>query len=66
MSLNGKQDDFTRQDLIAVGEKMGIRRYGEIIEEVINAVSYWHIIAKDCGVRENHIAEIKKNLLFLD
>lgn len=66
LSLNGKQDDFTRQDLIAVGEKMGIRRYGEIIEEVINAVSYWHIIAKDCGVRENHIAEIKKNLLFLD
>ena len=63
LSLNGKQDDFTRQDMLTVGEKMGIRRSDEIIEEVADAVSRWQTIAKDCGVRENHVAEIEKNLL---
>jgi serine/threonine-protein kinase HipA len=62
LSLNGKQDNFTRQDLLTIGEKMGIRRCGEMIDEVINAVSNWHSIAQDCGVRESHIAEIEKNL----
>jgi serine/threonine-protein kinase HipA len=65
LSLNGKQDDFTRQDLLTVGEKMGIRRCGDIIEEVANAVSRWQTIAKDCGVRESHVAEVAKNLLIL-
>ena len=64
LSLNGKQNDFTRKDLLTVGEKMGIRRSGEIIEEVADAVSRWHIFAKDCGVRESHMAEIEKNLLY--
>lgn len=64
LSLNGKQDDFTRQDLLTVGEKMGIRRCGEIIEEVSEAVSRWPSIAKDCGVRESHLAEVEKNLYY--
>ena len=64
LSLNGKQDNFTRQDLLTVGEKMGIRRCGEIIEEVTDAVSRWQIIAKECGVRESHLVEIEKNLLY--
>ena len=63
LSLNGKQDEFTRQDLLTVGENMGIRRCNEIIEEVVESVSSWNTIAKDCGVRENHIAEIEKSLL---
>jgi serine/threonine-protein kinase HipA len=66
LSLNGKQDDFSRQDLLTVGTKMGIRRCNEIIEEVANAVSLWHSIAKDCGVRESHVAEVEKNLLTLN
>ena len=63
LSLNGKQDDFTSQDFLAVGEKMGIRRCREIIDEIEDAVSHWHTIAIDCGVRKSHIAEIEKNLL---
>ena len=63
LSLNGKQDAFTRQDILTVGENMGIRRCNEMMDEVIDAVSNWNTIAKDCGVRENHIAEIEKNLL---
>ena len=52
-----------RFDRTKNGEKMGIRRCSEMIEEVIDAVSHWNTIAKDCGVRESHIAEIEKNLL---
>ena len=63
LSLNGKQDGFTRLDLSTVGERMGIRRCGEIIDEVSHAVSKWRSIAQDCGVRESHINEIEKNLL---
>ena len=63
MSLNGKQDEFTRQDLLTVGENMGIRRCNEIIEEVVEAVSCWNTIAKECGIRDSHITEIEKNLL---
>ena len=63
LSLNGKQDGFTRLDLSTVGERMGIRRCGEIIDEVTHAVSMWRSIAQDCGVRESHINEIEKNLL---
>ena len=65
LSLNGKQDDFTRQDLLTVGEKMGIRRSAEIVDEVIDAVSHWRTIAQDCGVKDSHITEIENNLLLL-
>lgn len=65
LSLNGKQDDFTRQDLITVGVKMGIRRCREIIDEVTETVSQWHSTAHDCGVRESHIKEIEENILLL-
>ena len=65
LSLNGKQDEFIRQDLLIVGQKMGIRRSSEIVDEVVDAVSHWRTIAQDCGVKESHITEIEKNLLLL-
>ena len=65
LSLNGKQDEFTRKDIRTVGENMGIRRCNEMIDEVVDAVSHWNTIARDCGVRESHIAEVEKNLLLL-
>ena len=65
LSLNGKQDGFTRQDLLSVGERMGIRRCNEIVDEVTDVVCQWHSIAQDCGVRESHINEIKRNLILL-
>lgn len=63
LSLNGKQDGFTRQDIMNVGEKMGIRRCNEIVDEVTETISQWRYFAEDCGVRESHIAEIERNLV---
>jgi serine/threonine-protein kinase HipA len=45
------------------GEKMGIRRCSEIVDEVIDVVSHWRTIAQDCGVKDSHITEIENNLL---
>ena len=65
LSEGGKQDNLTRQDILTVGEKMGIRRCSEIIDETTETVSRWRLIAKDCGVRESHITEIERNLMLL-
>ena len=54
LSLNGKQDNFTMEDLQKVGENMGIREHKQIIEKVQETVSYWHETAKDCGVKPEH------------
>ena len=64
MSINSKRDDFTLQDLYVVADKMGIRKYREIIEEVSSAISKWQSIAKECGVRDVFINEIETNLLY--
>ena len=63
LSLNGKHDDFTRQDLLTVGQKMGIRSCAEIFDEVHYAISLWPKVAQECGVRTSHLKEIEKNLL---
>lgn len=65
LSLNGRQDDFSRQDLLTVGEKAGIRRCGEIVDEITDVVAHWRNYAQDCGVRESHIREIEQNLILL-
>ena len=63
LSLNGKQDNFTMEDLQKVGENMGIREHKQIIEKVQETVSHWHETAKDCGVKPEHADFIGKNLL---
>ena len=63
MSVNMKQENITRDDFKAVAERVGIRKYAGIIDQVENAVACWNEIAKDCGVRENHREEISRELL---
>jgi serine/threonine-protein kinase HipA len=63
LSLNGKQDNFTMEDLQKVGENMGIREHKQIIEKVQETVSHWHETAKDCGVKPEHADFIGKSLL---
>ena len=65
LALNGKQTDFTREDLMAVANNVGIRYAAEIIDNVTEAVSQWNEIAKDCGVRDDHRKQIAHQLLLL-
>lgn len=63
MSLNGKQADFTKDDLLSVAKNVGVRRANEIVDEITNVIREWNDIAKDCGVRDNHREQIAKQLL---
>ncbi|MCR5159608.1 MAG: HipA domain-containing protein [Prevotella sp.] len=63
LSLNSKTDDFTREDLLAVAQNIGIRDANRIVEEVLSTVASWSETAKDCGVRPDHIEAISKTLL---
>lgn len=66
MSLNGKQDNFSYNDLIDVANKAGINRANEIIEKIVDVASHWKEYAKDCGVKDSHAKEIEQNLLLLE
>lgn len=63
LSLNSKTDGFTREDLLAVAQSIGIRDANHIVEEIRLSVASWPETAKDCGVRPEHIEAIGKALL---
>ena len=56
--INGKRDDFTRDDLNAVGREMNIKSNNRIIDEIIDAVSNWPGFAKDAGAESLQIEAI--------
>lgn len=64
MSLGGKCEGHSIDDLKNLAEFAGVRHYSEIIEQVREAVSCWLDIAAECGVRNNHRTEIESNLLY--
>lgn len=66
MSLNGKRDDFTREDLLALGRKMGIKRDGkEIVDEVVEAMSRWDAYAQEANIPHDRINLISKQFRLL-
>lgn len=50
MSINGKRDDITRQDLLTVARSISLKRSERIIDEVTAAVAEWPRFAKQAGV----------------
>ena len=64
MSLGGKRDGFTLDDLIAGGRTAGIsaRAVTQILEEVTEAVSQWPRVADDVGVKAEFIEDVANNL----
>jgi len=60
MSINGKRDDFTKEDLLRVGTEMNIQRGEKLVEEVLDAVSRWPFFAGEAGVPKNQIDAIAK------
>jgi len=60
MSINGKRDHFTREDLITVGEQMSVSAPDKIINEVSDAVSNWKEYALEAGVSDKVSDEISR------
>lgn len=65
MLINGKSDNITKEDMLKVAEKAGIKKSDAVksIERVINSVSRWEDFAEKSGMSENNIKRIKDFLI---
>ena len=57
MPLNGKRDDFLRNDLVQVAREIGVKSGEKIIDEIIEAVSNWPVYAKDAIIMPTYLTE---------
>jgi serine/threonine-protein kinase HipA len=60
-SINGKYDNFTRNDLVEFGKTFGIKKANNVLEEVMNAVSAWSEIANEMDIPKQEIDYILKH-----
>lgn len=63
MSINGKFDDLTRNDLIEFAAANNIKNAPEIIDQICETASGWPELAKECGVPKTMIDAIVPHLL---
>lgn len=60
MTLQGKRDDFTRRDLLALGAAVGLKRDGgDSVDQAVAALAQWPAYARDAGVPADRIALIQ-------
>ena len=65
MSLNGKRDDFTRQDFYALKKLSPLftrERINRILDETIESVANWKKLAAEVDVPDGLIEEVGSNL----
>ena len=65
MLINGKADDITSEDLLAVAEKAGIKQSNakSCIEQVNTAISEWTRFAEEAEISDSQMEFVKKNLI---
>ena len=63
MSINGKFDDITRQDLMTFAHQNNIKDAAMIIDEVSEVASQWPDLAAECGVPKTVTDTIVSNML---
>jgi len=62
LSLNGKRNDFTFDDLLAVAKKMDIKNANGMIKEIISVIAKWEEYAKKSNVNKEYVSLISKTL----
>lgn len=60
MSINGKRDSFTRDDLLAVARASDLKHADAVIDEVQNAVANWTDYAGEAKLNKTRMQAIKK------
>ena len=63
MSINGKFDDITRQDLLAFASLNNIKDAVSIIGEIVEKISHWPELAKECEVPSAMVKSISSDFL---
>lgn len=62
MSINGKFDDITRQDLMTFAHQNNIKDAAMIIDEISEVASQWPDLADECGVPKTVTDTIVSNM----
>lgn len=65
LSINGKRQNITRNDLLAVAQSMNIKKAEAIIQQVKAAVSKWNDFAVQTSVNTDLRDAVGKTLLLL-
>jgi len=65
LSVNGKRQDINKTDLLAVAKQMSIKKPGEILQQIENAINEWPSYAQQCQVEEQLRKAIEKTLIRL-
>jgi len=63
LSLNGKREYFTLQDLLQFAEKQDLKNAKEIVQQILGVVAQWNIYAKKYNVNPEFIRTIQENLI---
>jgi serine/threonine-protein kinase HipA len=63
LTMNGKNEDITREDLEIVGQNNDIQDYKTLIDTVANATDKFEVYAKKLGVDEKLIENIKADFV---
>ena len=61
MMLNGKRDNFTREDLLSVADSISLKNADSIIDTVATSVEKWPTFAEQAGLQKNITEEISDN-----
>ncbi|MCX6189408.1 MAG: type II toxin-antitoxin system HipA family toxin [Bacteroidetes bacterium] len=62
LSINGKRENISLEDFIAVAKKMNIKKPKEIITQIQNVIKQWKNFAKEVGVEKKLRDSIEKTL----
>lgn len=62
MSIAGKFDDITKEDLLSFAKANNIKDANDVISEVLDGVASWPAMAKECGVPSEMIEKILPNM----
>lgn len=65
MSINGKFDGITRNDLLEIAKRNNIKEAAEIIDQISVVASGWGSIARECGVPLKMIEAIIPQFQFM-
>ena len=62
LSVNGKREGISKQDLLKIAKENNIKKGSNIIEEIISVITSWHHYSKIAGVRMDLSKRIEENL----
>ena len=65
LSINGKRQGITRDDLLEVGRQMNVKKAPVIISQISEVVERWHEFAEQVKVESELRDAIKKTLLII-